>query len=181
MRRPVVDRIEYSRSLFALHECRQWRDPRFLAREYIKFFLLPGGFLLGPFHHLITCDGFNTSNASGNRRFAYNFEPADLTRGMHMSAAAKFHRITVQRLRLPADLDHAHQIAVFLTEELLDIRTVLRFRVRNLRPGHRGVFRDPLIHQLLDRAELLFRERCTREIECQLVRPDVAPLLSRPG
>ena len=55
----------------------------------------------------------------------------------------------------------------------------LRFRVRDLRPRNRRVLRNPLIHQLLHVAHLLRRERLTREVESQLLRPDVTALLYR--
>src|SRR5438309_11023682 len=77
---PLVDRIEYSCSFFAPRERRQWRDARFLAREHLKFLLLPRRFLFGPLHHLIACNGLNPSNTGSNRRLTDDFEPADLPR-----------------------------------------------------------------------------------------------------
>ena len=98
-----------------------------------------------------------------------------------MCAAAKFHRITIEGLCFTADLHYPNRVSIFFPEKLLNIRALPRFRVRDLHPGYWSVFRDPFIDQLLDRANLLFRKRCAREIERQLVGPDIAALLSRIG
>ena len=74
-----------------------------------------------------------------------------------MGAAAKFHGVAIQLLRPSADLHHPHDIAVLVAKELLDIRTLLRFRVRNFPPRDRRLLRDLVVNQLLDRAHLLAR------------------------
>ena len=97
----------------------------------------------------------------------------------NVRAAAQFHRVTVQFVRRTADLHDANDVAVFVAEELLNVGTLLRFRVRNFRPRNRRVLRDFVVHQFFHVAHLLFRQRGAREIERQLLRSDVTPFLRR--
>ena len=109
--------------------------------------------------------------------FAHDAEQADLARGARVRAAAKLHRVAVQRCRPAADLHHAHAVAVFLAEELHDVRARLHVGVADLGPGHGGVFEDALVDEALDVGHLLRRERRAAEVEGELVGADVGALL----
>src|SRR6185503_9786795 len=131
-------------------------------------------------HHVVsgeTGNGLDAAHAGGNRTLADNAEQADLARGAGVGAAAQFHRITVQRSRLAADLDDADGLAVFLTEELEDVLARLHVGVRDFGPTHAGVFDDALVDELLDVVHLRERERGAVEIKGQLLRTDIGTFL----
>ena len=96
-----------------------------------------------------------------------------------MGAAAKLHRVAVQRGGLAANLHHPHHVAVFLAEELPDVFAALDVAVFGLGPGDRGVFEDVLVDEAFDISYLLRGERRTAEIEGELLRPDIRTLLHR--
>ena len=84
-------------------------------------------------------------------------ERTDVARRAHVGAAAEFHRVAVQLVRLAADLHDADEVAVFVAEELHDVGALFRFDVGNLCPGNRRALGDLFVHQFLDLAHLLFR------------------------
>ncbi len=178
MRRAGVDAGRHRRGRRRLKRG-QRRKSRFLPGQRLKFFLLTRRFGPRPFADGVACDRLNPANAGGDRTFAHDSEGTDLAGRAHVRAAAEFHRVTVQFVRRAADLHHAHEVAVFVAEELHDVGPLLRFRVGNFRPRDGRVLRDLFVHQLFHVAHLLLREGGTGEIEGQLLRPDVAAFLRR--
>ena len=81
--------------------------------------------------------------------------------------------------RRSANLQDAHGLAVFFSEELLDIVAFLRFQVRNFRPRNRRVLADLIVHQIFDLAFLPRSQGAAAEIEGELVRTDITSLLGR--
>ena len=77
--------------------------------------------LVRPLVGLQAGDGLDAPDAGGDGRLGDDAEQADLARGAGVRAAAKLHRVAVQRGGLAADLHHAHHVAVFLAEELHDV------------------------------------------------------------
>ncbi len=96
-----------------------------------------------------------------------------------MRAAAEFHGVSIQLVRAAADLHDAHDVAILVTKELLNIGALLRFYVGNFGPRNRRVLRDLLVHHFLEITHLLLRQRRARKIERQLLRSHVASLLHR--
>ena len=94
-----------------------------------------------------------------------------------MRATAELHRVPVERIWRSADLQNAHRVAVFFSEELDDVFSLPYLSIRNLCPRHGRIFRNLFVHQFLYVADLLLRQCRAREIERQFVRSDIAALL----
>src|SRR5207302_2544728 len=147
------------------------------ARYHFEFSLLTRCFLARPLARRVASNGFYSPRPRRNRFLPHDPERADLTCRFYVSAAAKLHRVAIQFLRLTADLHDANEITVFLSKELLNVFVLLGLSVRNFRPRHRGVLGDLFVHQFFHIALLLRRERCAREVERELIRPDITSLL----
>ena len=106
-----------------------------------------------------------------------NAEEPDLARGARVRARTKFHGITIELGGVTADLDHAHDLPVFVAEELHDVPPPAHLRVRHLRPGDTGIFDDAFIYESLDVAHLRGRERGAVEVEGELVGADKGAFL----
>src|SRR4029077_6408500 len=100
---------------------------------------------------------FDPPNPSGNGLFLYYPEWADLAGRPDVGSATQLHRITIEAMRYSADLQNAHCVAVFLSEKLDNVGSLLRFRVGNLGPGDSRILLDLLIHQFFYVAHLLLR------------------------
>src|SRR4029077_17385102 len=111
------------------------------------------------------------------RLFLYDPEWADLARRSDVGSTTQFHRITVERARSTTDLQNAHGLAVFFPEELKDVGSFLRFRIRNFSPGNRRTLSDLVVHQFFYVADLLLRQWRARKVKRQFVRSDVTALL----
>ena len=61
------------------------------------------------FLHLLTGDGLDAADTGSDAALAHNLEHPDLTRSLHVAAAAELHALP--------ELHHAHVVAVFLAEE----------------------------------------------------------------
>ena len=100
-------------------------------------------------------------------------DPALGARG-DMRAAAELARDTV-------DLDHAHPVAVLLAEEGHRAERE-RLLLLHLHRADRAACLDPVVHEVLDLANLLGRERvAVREVEPQLVGPHRRARLAHVG
>src|SRR5206468_5058185 len=97
--------------------------------------------------------------------FADNLEPADVARPSHMRSAAQFHRISVEAFGVTADLHYSDNVSIFFAKELLNVRTLPGFGIRDLRPRILGVLYNFFIHQFLDIALLVGCEGRARKIE----------------
>ena len=107
-------------------------------------------------------------HAGGDGAFADDAEKPEFARGARVRSAAEFHRVAVERVRVPADLDDADDVAVFVAEELNDARVRLRLLMGNFRPGNAAVGENELVDFPLDFGNLLRRERGGIEVEGQL-------------
>src|SRR5207248_6274667 len=92
-----------------------------------KFLLLTRSFLPCPCLSGATRDGFDSPRSRRNRFFLYNPKQPDFAGRTHVRAAAEFHRVTIERARRSADLQHAYGVTVFLAEKLNDVFPLLRF------------------------------------------------------
>ncbi len=70
---------------------------------------------------------FDAADAGGDGCFAHDAEKPDLPGGAGVSAGAEL-------LRVAADVHDAHSVAVFVAEELHDVRSAFDVGVRRLRP-----------------------------------------------
>ena len=88
------------------------------------------------------------------------------------------------RVRAVTDLDHPHDVAVFLAEQRHRAEPPCLLERRGDRP-HRQVLEDLRVDLVLHRLALLVGEtRGVSEVEAQLVRPDIgaglADMVSEP-
>ena len=122
-------------------------------------------------------DGFDAAYAGGNRTLGRDAKQTNFARRTGVSAAAQLHRITIQLLRLAADLDDPDGLAVFLAEELHHVFARFHLRIRYFGPAHTGVFENAFVDQFLDFGELLWRQRPAVEVECEFFGADITALL----
>ena len=115
-----------------------------------------GGFKAG--------DGFDAADSGGDGGLGQDAEEADLAGGPGVGAGAEFHRVAVE-FSCSSDLDDAHGVAVFVAEELHDIRTATHFGVGDLGPGYAGIFEDAFVYQFLNVAHLLRSQGGAVEVE----------------
>ena len=180
MRRARVDLLQHVVGLHRVGENRQWRDVWFLAQQCFELFLLAHSFFLRPDASRLAGNGFNSSRPRRNRFLPHDPKRANLAGRFYVSAATQLHRVTVQFLRLTADLKDAHFVAVFLTKELLNIFASFNVRVWNIWDVvNRRVLCNLFVHEFFHIALLLRRQRCAREVESQFVRPYITPFLHR--
>src|SRR5262249_56460196 len=138
---------------------RQRREVRFLPGQGFEFPLLTLRFFVCPTASRVARDRFDASRPGGNRSFLHNPTRPDLRCRSYVGAAAKFHRIAIQFLRIAADLENPDSVAVFLAKELLDLLSLSRLLVWNFHPRNAFVLGDLVIHQPFDIALLLQSER----------------------
>ena len=98
-----------------------------------------------------------------------------------MGAAAKFHRVAVERVGFTADLDDADELAVLVAEELHDVFAVLDRGVWDLGPGNDHALFDRAVDHFFHLGNLVGRECGAVEIEAQTVFVHRGPLLSCVG
>jgi hypothetical protein len=122
-------------------------------------------------------DGFDAADAGGDGAFTDDAEVADFTSAASVGAAAEFHGVAVEFLRVAADLDDADLVAVFFTEEMGDIAAAFHFGVGNFDPAHRTVFDDAFVHEAFDVADLLRCEWGAVEVEREFFRANVGTFL----
>ena len=147
-------------------------QPGFLPSQCFRFFLLTRCFQRRPMQDRITGHRLNAADSRGNRTFGNNLETGNVAGGARVRAGTKFHGISVQLLRLAADLHHADGLAVFVAEKLHDVRAAAHFRIGNLPPRNRDILCNALVDELFDGLDLLRGERRAVEIEGQFLRPD---------
>ena len=94
-----------------------------------------------------------------------------------MRTATKLHGVPIELGGLSADLYDTDDITVFVTEELEHILAILDLGVSDFNPSHLSVLQNALIDQPLDVHDLRRGQRGTVEVERQLLRSDVGPLL----
>ena len=98
-----------------------------------------------------------------------------------MGATAEFHRVTVQLIALPTNLNDANLVAVFVTEELLDILAVFDAFVGHFLPAYRFACFYGIIN-LFFKCIYLLRTKGTRiKVETQAIATDHGALLRRLG
>jgi hypothetical protein len=85
--------------------------------------------------------------------------------------AAQFHGITIERPRRPTNLQNTHGVAVFLSEELDDVASLLRFRIRDFRPRNRRVFRDLFSSPIFQHRGLFLRNGALEKSNVSLSGP----------
>ena len=72
-----------------------------------------------------------------------------------MGAAAKLHRVAVERVALAADFDDADDLAVLVAEELHDVGAVFDVGVFYFGPGNSHVLLDRAVDHVLHHGDLL--------------------------
>src|SRR5437867_7448747 len=177
MRRARVDLLQHLVCLHSVSETRQRREIRLLSRQRFESFLLTRRFFTRPLARRVASNSFYSPRPRRNRLLPHDPERADLACRFYVSAAAKLHRVASQFFRLTANLHDAHGLTVLLSKELLNVFALLGLSVRNFRPRHRGALGDFFVHQFFHIALLPRRERCAREVERELIRPNVTSLL----
>ena len=125
----------------------------------------------------IAADRLDASNAGCDGAFGFDFEKADVAGVTDMRAAAEFLRVTVELVRLAADLHDADDIAVFVAKELHDVGAALDVGMFHFGPGNRIVGLDGGVDLFLHRRELRGRDSGAVEVEAQAVLIDRRALL----
>ena len=101
------------------------------------------------------CHRLDTANAGSDGRFVHYAKDTHLTRAARVSPTTKFHGITIQLTRGPANLHHSNRFPVFVAKKLHDVFTSLDRLIRHLLPAHRRVFQNPFIDQSFHVAQLI--------------------------
>ena len=110
------------------------------------------------------------------RGLAEDVKEADLRRRAHVRATAELARVLAL-----ADLDHAHDLAVLLAEQRHRAQPLGLLERRRDR-AHRIVRQHPLVHAILDIAQLLRAQALSvAEVEAKLVRTDIGAGLAHVG
>src|SRR6266516_2539737 len=134
MRSANVDLLQHLRRVSLSFKSGQRRNISFLARQNFKLLLLTRSFLLRPTARRVTRERFDTPDSSRNRFFLYDPERTNFTCRSYVRATAELHRVPVELMRRPADLQNAHRVAVFFSEELDDVFSLPHLSIRNLCP-----------------------------------------------
>ena len=101
------------------------------------------------------CHRLDTTNTSGDGGFVDHAKDTHLARTARVSPTTKFHGITIQQTRGPANLHHSNGFPVFVAKKLHDVFTSLDGLIRHLLPAHRRVFQNPFIDQSFHVAQLI--------------------------
>ena len=125
----------------------------------------------------IAADRLDASNAGCDGAFGFDFEKADVAGVTDMRAAAEFLRVTVELVRLAADLHDADDITVLVAKELHDVGAALDVGMFHFGPGNRIVCFDGGVDLFLHRRELCGRDSGAVEVEAQAVLIDRRALL----
>ena len=122
-------------------------------------------------------NGFDAADTCSGGGFAEDLEAANLPGAADMGAAAEFHAVAIEGVRLAADLDHADGVAIFFAEGLHDFRAGFHVVVFHLGPEHGGVLDDAFVDEFFNVGDLLRGEGGAIEVEGQLLRAYVGTLL----
>ena len=127
-------------------------------------------------HGLRAGDRLDAPHVGGARRLAEDVKEADLGSRAHVRTAAQLARVLAL-----ADLHHAHDLAVLLSEQRHRAQPLGLLERRRDR-AHRIVGQDPLVHAVLDIPELLLAQAlAVAEVEAELVRADIGARLAHVG
>ena len=118
-------------------------------------------------------DRLDAAHVRRRGRLGGDLQDADDARAAHVRAAAQLARPVAV-----ADLHHPHDVAVLLAEQRHRAEAARLVQRGRERP-HRMVGEDLRVHHVLDVAHLLLAQRrAVREVEPQLVGPDVGARLA---
>ena len=116
----------------------------------------------------MACQSLNAPDSCGDSRLTHNSECADFSGRLHMGSAAEFHRVAIEGSRCASDLHDSDGVAVLVAEKLEDAGTPLHFGKGNFVPAYRGIFEDPLVHEMLHLGDLVVGKGGAAKIKAQL-------------
>src|SRR5260370_39771453 len=81
---------------------------------------------------------------------------------------------------MPTDLDDSHGVPILFAKELHNIISPSYLLIRYFDPGYGLVFRDSRVHQSLDFAQMLGRQRVAVKVEAEVVGTNECTFLAVP-